>query len=33
MVAIGNYKLTNQKQELPIAAMFVNGSGRKEQYL
>jgi hypothetical protein len=24
-------KSTNQKQELPVAAMFVNGSGRKEQ--
>jgi len=23
--------LTNQKQELPMAAMFVNGSGEKEQ--
>ena len=23
-------KLTNQKQELPVAAMFVNGSGRNE---
>jgi hypothetical protein len=22
------YKSTNQKQELPIAAMFVNGSGQ-----
>ena len=27
------YKSTNQKQELPVAAMFVNGSGRKEQSL
>jgi hypothetical protein len=27
------YKLTNQKQELPVAAIFVNGSGRNEQYL
>jgi hypothetical protein len=26
-------KLTNQKQELPVAAMFVNGSGRNEQSL
>jgi hypothetical protein len=25
--------LTNQKQELPMAAMFVNGSGRNEQSL
>ena len=25
------YKLTNQKQELPVAAMFVNESGRLEQ--
>jgi hypothetical protein len=23
--------LTNQKQELPVAAMFVNGSGRNVQ--
>jgi hypothetical protein len=26
-------KSTNQKQELPVAAMFVNGSGRDEQSL
>jgi hypothetical protein len=26
-------KLANQKQELPVVAMFVNGSGRNEQYL
>ena len=26
-------KSTNQKQELPVVAMFVNGSGRKEQSL
>jgi len=26
-------KLTNQKQELPMAAMFVNGSGRNKQAL
>ena len=26
-------KLTNQKQELPVAATFVNGSGRNEQSL
>ena len=26
-------KLTNQKQELPVAAMFVNGSGLNEQSL
>jgi hypothetical protein len=26
-------KWTNQKQELPVAAMFVNESGRNEQYL
>ena len=25
------YKLTNQKQELPVVAMFVNKSGRLEQ--
>ena len=24
------YKLTNQKQELPVAAIFVNGSGRNK---
>ena len=24
-------KLANQKQELPVVAMFVNGSGRNEQ--
>jgi hypothetical protein len=26
-------KSANQKQELPVAAMFVNGSGRNEQNL
>ena len=26
-------KLANQKQELPVAAMFVNRSGQKEQSL
>ena len=26
-------KTVNQKQELPVAAMFVNGSGRNEQSL
>jgi hypothetical protein len=26
-------KSTNQKQELPVAAMFVNESGRNEQSL
>ena len=26
-------KSTNQKQELPVASMFVNGSGRNEQSL
>ena len=26
-------KLANHKQELPVAAMFVNASGRNEQYL
>jgi hypothetical protein len=26
-------KLVNQKQELPVAAMFVNGSGQNEQSL
>jgi hypothetical protein len=25
-------KSANQKQELPVVAMFVNGSGRNEQY-
>jgi hypothetical protein len=24
-------KLVNQKQELPVAVIFVNGSGRNEQ--
>ena len=24
-------KFSNQKQELPVAAMFVNGSGRNEE--
>jgi hypothetical protein len=27
------FKLANQKQELPMAAMFVNGSGQNEQSL
>jgi hypothetical protein len=27
------YKFTDQKQELPVAAMFVNGSGRNEHSL
>ena len=27
------FKLANQKQELLIVAMFVNGSGRNEQSL
>jgi hypothetical protein len=27
------FKSANQKQELPVAAMFVNGSGRKKQSL
>jgi hypothetical protein len=26
-------KSTNQKQESPVAAMFVNGSGQNEQSL
>jgi hypothetical protein len=26
-------KSTNQKKELPVVAMFVNGSGRNEQSL
>jgi hypothetical protein len=26
-------KLSNQKQESPVAAMFVNGLGRNEQSL
>ena len=26
-------KSTNQKQELPVVAMFVNGSGQNEQFL
>jgi hypothetical protein len=28
-----NKKSTNQKQELPVAAMFANGSGRNEQFV
>jgi hypothetical protein len=27
------FKSTNQKQELPVAAMFVNGLGRNEHSL
>jgi hypothetical protein len=27
------WKSTNQKQEWPVASMFVNGSGRNEQTL
>jgi hypothetical protein len=27
------YKSANQKQELPMAAMFVDGSGQNEQSL
>jgi hypothetical protein len=27
------FKSANQKQELPVAAMFVNESGRNEQSL
>jgi hypothetical protein len=27
------FKLANQKQELPMATMFVYGSGQNEQYL
>jgi hypothetical protein len=27
------FKLANQKQELPVVAMFVNRSGRNEQSL
>jgi hypothetical protein len=27
------FKSANQKQELPVAAMFVNGTGRNQQYL
>jgi hypothetical protein len=26
-------KLAYQKQDLPVVAVFVNGSGRNEQYL
>ena len=26
------FKSAYQKQELPVAAMFVNGSGRNEQF-
>jgi hypothetical protein len=27
------FKSANQKQELPVAAIIVNGSGQNEQYL
>jgi hypothetical protein len=27
------FTLANQKQELPVATMFVNGSGQSEQTL
>jgi hypothetical protein len=27
------YKSTNQKQELPVVAIFVNGSGQNEHSL
>jgi hypothetical protein len=27
-----SFQSANQKQELPVAAMFVNGSGRNEQF-
>jgi hypothetical protein len=27
------FKLANQKQASPVAAMFINGSGRNEQSL
>jgi hypothetical protein len=27
------FKLANQKQELPVAAMFVNGSGQNDHSL
>jgi hypothetical protein len=27
------FKSVNQKKELPVVAMFVNGSGRNEQSL
>jgi hypothetical protein len=27
------FKSTNQKQELPVADMYVNGSGQNEQSL
>ena len=30
---ISKEKLANQKQELPVAAMFPKGSGRNEQTL
>jgi hypothetical protein len=34
MATTGHFlKSTNQKQELPVVAMFVNKSGRKEQSL
>jgi hypothetical protein len=30
---LAHLKSANQKQELPVAAMFVNGSGQNEQSL
>ena len=33
LVGEDSQKSTNQKQELPVGAMFVNGSGRNEQSL
>jgi hypothetical protein len=31
-VNFSHFNLLNQKQELPVVAMFVNGSGRNEQF-
>jgi hypothetical protein len=33
LTTISHHKSLNKKQELPVAAMFVNGSGRNEQSL
>jgi hypothetical protein len=32
-MGIAHSEATNLKQELPVAAMFVNGSKRNEQFL
>jgi hypothetical protein len=32
-ILVFNWSMANQKQELPVAAMFVHGFGRNEQSL